>query len=759
MQSNGTANKNVKSQKENITSNYLIKPREERDLEELYPDLDENSLLPVYIINNETQSNLGELQDQAQSNQISIPKNDHLKAPVFEKIQPIIPNPNIKFNRQLQEYGFQEPIKTIEKNIQNTYIRPFQLPLNAIKSSNDIETLIQQFLDKKKLLVDYDMDEQDYLFLKDRNSNHKNIIKITPEIFEILISLLENEWKYLEDQMKLINNSLNNSLNNDLNNQKILTIGHNNSKYGNDDGIVPGSIYDQRCAVCNDSDCDNTNAIVFCDGCDIAVHQECYGVAFIPEGQWLCRKCMINKNKTIQCIFCPSTTGAFKQSDSSLWSHVVCALWINELYFANPIYMEPIEGIENIPKSRWKLTCYICKQRTGACIQCAGRNCFQAYHVTCAKRAGLQMDMTKGVKGAINDKSTIRSFCEKHGSTTNSNAVLEGIYKTRQYFKDTKVLNEQNERISSNEKVANKLNIFKWQTEQSTPIAPKLFSDKLIEIMYELKVENQISLPEESTNQVLGLKVLPNRTKEQTFKDLQNISNEICRYWCLKRESKNGAPLVSKNNNLISASSILYNSSNNLEIETNNDNNIDNNKNNELQLMNEKLEFANTLVDDLNKLITINSMTVERQNLFKDEIKLDLECLEIENFPISKKIEEILNKLNFRFDNTQIILNYQPKNNNINSLKQIVEKNLKFKYKSIDEFSKDINDLSNSISFENKSNSKFFKKWKNWKRAFDNELYDYKEVLKDNDLSEIEIDEIELNHENKIMFNNFLKNG
>jgi origin recognition complex subunit 4 len=48
---------------------------------------------------------------------------------------------------------------------------------------------------------------------------------------------------------------------------------------------------DEVCTVCGKPESVPPNEIIFCDGCDTAVHQECYGVSTIPEGDWLCRNC------------------------------------------------------------------------------------------------------------------------------------------------------------------------------------------------------------------------------------------------------------------------------------------------------------------------------------------------------------------------------------------------------------------------------------------------------------------------------------
>lgn len=40
------------------------------------------------------------------------------------------------------------------------------------------------------------------------------------------------------------------------------------------------------CDICLDGEVYENNEILFCDSCDVAVHQLCYGVKTIPEGAW-----------------------------------------------------------------------------------------------------------------------------------------------------------------------------------------------------------------------------------------------------------------------------------------------------------------------------------------------------------------------------------------------------------------------------------------------------------------------------------------
>ncbi|CAK7268901.1 origin recognition complex subunit 4 [Sporothrix epigloea] len=48
---------------------------------------------------------------------------------------------------------------------------------------------------------------------------------------------------------------------------------------------------DEVCAICSKPDSEPPNEIVFCETCDLAVHQQCYNIPHIPEGDWFCKNC------------------------------------------------------------------------------------------------------------------------------------------------------------------------------------------------------------------------------------------------------------------------------------------------------------------------------------------------------------------------------------------------------------------------------------------------------------------------------------
>jgi hypothetical protein len=37
------------------------------------------------------------------------------------------------------------------------------------------------------------------------------------------------------------------------------------------------------------------------------------------------------------------------------WSHLLCAIWIPEVSLGNTTFQEPVQDVEKVPKTRWKL--------------------------------------------------------------------------------------------------------------------------------------------------------------------------------------------------------------------------------------------------------------------------------------------------------------------------------------------------------------------------------------------------------------------
>jgi hypothetical protein len=83
----------------------------------------------------------------------------------------------------------------------------------------------------------------------------------------------------------------------------------------------------EDCTVCSNGTFTSDNQIVFCDGpgCDVVVHQHCYGITAVPRGSWLCARCSAGMQH-VRCVLCPCSGGAMKQTLSGEWIHLVCAL-------------------------------------------------------------------------------------------------------------------------------------------------------------------------------------------------------------------------------------------------------------------------------------------------------------------------------------------------------------------------------------------------------------------------------------------------
>jgi len=207
---------------------------------------------------------------------------------------------------------------------------------------------------------------------------------------------------------------------------------------GGDDGYIeapflgPDDMYDvlaQRgeedeafCAVCGDGYSHPPNVIIFCDRCDVAVHQMCYDVHEVPETEWLCWPCREYEDRQraagvpqaeirnvhalpdertrlpggardVKCALCPIRCGAFRKTiNGEQWVHQTCASWHPECYVVASTGPNCIDGLNRIPTKRWTTACDICGKVDGAVINCKHPGtCQYNFHVMCARNCGLYL--------------------------------------------------------------------------------------------------------------------------------------------------------------------------------------------------------------------------------------------------------------------------------------------------------------------------------------------------------------------------------
>lgn len=176
---------------------------------------------------------------------------------------------------------------------------------------------------------------------------------------------------------------------------------------------------DADCMICRLTESEIGDRIVFCDGCNISVHQSCYGIAVIPPDEWFCQLCEHFGQSVVYqpCLFCPVKGGPMKATKHmKSWAHVTCALWIPEVRFGNVETRGPITHVEEIPAEKWQARCCICDTRKGTCIKCAQPKCDATFHVGCAQRAEFVLNIVCDDK--CDNGVRMVSLCDKH--STNS---------------------------------------------------------------------------------------------------------------------------------------------------------------------------------------------------------------------------------------------------------------------------------------------------------------------------------------------------
>ncbi|KAL7997230.1 putative Zinc finger, RanBP2-type, Zinc finger, PHD-type, uvrABC system, subunit B [Plasmopara halstedii] len=183
---------------------------------------------------------------------------------------------------------------------------------------------------------------------------------------------------------------------------------------------------DEYCAICLESESYDDDPIVFCDGCNVAVHQYCYGIHTLPSDKWFCAVCIeaiSNDGRAASsqphCLLCPHRGGAYKRTACRQWVHVQCFLWIPELSVEQKgDDLLALGDIKSLDPDRKTLDCSLCHSQKGyGIIQCAHNQCLTAFHVSCAAFAHYRMDQVEscGSEGGDNGCDTLfLAYCPLH---------------------------------------------------------------------------------------------------------------------------------------------------------------------------------------------------------------------------------------------------------------------------------------------------------------------------------------------------------
>ena len=261
------------------------------------------------------------------------------------------------------------------------------------------------------------------------------------------------------------------------------------------------------CAICFEFVAGEESAEEYlsCTRCRLTVHRSCYGVAESrTKDKWACDTCMNDTahhfSTNYDCVLCSVREYAdkelmeapkshhkkknerekekerlerellvhatenyyrvqrekgrpeqprqsLKRTTNNNWVHVVCAIFHNEIKFADPKALEPAEGLGAVASPRYRSKCKLCRKSEGACVNCG--HCQATFHVSCAQQHGYQLGFDiNPVKGsrasAVNivdmngDKGSAAAviYCKEHTKLAYNREEKKGIHPMAEILTD-----------------------------------------------------------------------------------------------------------------------------------------------------------------------------------------------------------------------------------------------------------------------------------------------------------------------------------
>jgi NuA3 HAT complex component NTO1 len=267
----------------------------------------------------------------------------------------------------------------------------------------------------------------------------------------------------------------------------------------------------------------------------------------------------------------------------------------------------------------------------GACIQCGHKSCFEAFHVTCARRARLCLRMKSSQSANPLDSTVLKAYCNRHTPSDwrRENDVDEAIAEAKAFYRHT-------------------MRHIRWPDSQAYALSigstHAMHSIEGVDEDDETAGSNKRKRgpPAKSWRLPSGAPVVPqavyhnveNALVKFNVRKRKEFVQEACKYWTLKREARRGAALLKRLQLQMEAFSSM-------EITRRNFAGMGAAGRPRLQ---RRIEFAERLEEDMEQIRALCDLVKQREAEKLKDVMILKEIIDCVYFPIPVVLEPILRR-------------------------------------------------------------------------------------------------------------------